>query len=128
MTSTDFLSSLLPVVAAYSAVFVLAGVLPFVLAFHLDGVVQIVRGNGPTALIAAFVMSVVIAMAGYFALRYAAAQPQVTPVMVTSLTTMAPLFLVCSVPLASIAFIVRTVKFVRTGPRRRQRSPKPARP
>ncbi|MFC5930355.1 hypothetical protein D6T64_15995 [Cryobacterium melibiosiphilum] len=111
------MGGLVPVFAAYGAVFILAGLLPFILAFHLDGIVQIVRGNGFKALIAAFVLSVVIAAAGYFVLVWASAQATVTPGTVASLNTVASYFLFFSVPLALIAFIARTVKLVRAGSR-----------
>ncbi|WP_146070001.1 hypothetical protein [Cryobacterium sp. Y29] len=117
MTSSDLLSELVPVFAAYGAVFMLAGVLPFVLAFLLDGIVQIVRGNGFKALIAAFVLSVVIAAAGYLVLVWASAQAPLTPGTVASLNTVATYFLSFSVPLALIAFIARTIILVRAGSR-----------
>jgi len=117
VTSSDLLAGLVPVFAAYGAVFVLAGVLPFVLAFLLDGAVQILRGNGFKALIAGLVLSVVIAAVGYFVLVYASAQPTVTAGIATSLKTMAMYFLFFSVPLALVAFIARTVTLVRAGSR-----------
>lgn len=108
------------------AVVVLAALLPFIAVYHLDGIVQIVRGNGVKALISAFVLSVVVGVIGFVVLQYASGQPEITPATMSSMNSLATYFLAFSVPLAVILFIGRTVKLLRAGPGSARRTPKPA--
>lgn len=97
---------------AYGGIFILAGLLPIVAAFLLDGVVQVLRGNGFRYLLLALGMTVAVAGVGYVILQIGIRSPTITSTSVMSVTTLGSMFLTFSIPLALLAFAIRTGKLL----------------
>jgi len=87
--------------------------LPFAASFLLDGIVQILRGDGPKVFQVALARVVVLAVGGYLLWRlgnsYAGVDAGRQPLMVTIALSL----LLLSTVLALVGFVVRTVKLLR---------------
>ena len=112
MTSNDVLSGTSLLFVAYGGMFLLAGLLPFVATFLLDGVVQVLRNNGLRYFFLALGMTVLVAVVGYFIYQYGVSSPAMTSANLASITMVGGFFLTFSIPLALIAFLVRTGKLM----------------
>jgi hypothetical protein len=97
---------------AYGGMVMLAGVLPIVAAFLLDGVVQVLRRNGPRYVLLALGMTAAVAVVGYIMYQYGISSPAVTPANRASVTHVGSMFLTFSIPLALLAFLIRTGKLL----------------
>lgn len=112
VTSSDLLSGISSLVVAYGGMFVLAGLLPIVAAFVLDGVVQVLRNNGLRFFFVAVGLTVVLAGVGYVFYQYGSNSTMMTAVNQASVTDFGRLFLTFSIPLALLAFVMRTAKLL----------------
>jgi hypothetical protein len=112
MNSNEVLSGISLLIVAYAGIFVLTGLLPFVATFLFDGVVQVLRHNGLRYFFLALGATVVVAAFGYFLYNYGIGSSAITPASLASLTLLGAWFLTFSVPLAVIAFLVRTGKLI----------------
>ena len=112
MTSNEVLSGISLLFVAYGGMFVLAGLLPFVATFLLDGVVQVLRSNGLRYFFLALGMTVVVAVVGYIIYQYGINSPAMTSANLASVTRVGGIFLTFSIPLALIAFLIRTGKLL----------------
>lgn len=99
-------------VVAYGGIFVLAGLLPFVATFLLDGVVQVLRHNGLRYFFLALGMTVVVAVVGVLIYQYGISSPEMTSANLASVTMLGGMFLTFSIPLALFAFLIRTGKLL----------------
>ncbi|MBC7592198.1 MAG: hypothetical protein H7226_14310 [Salinibacterium sp.] len=99
-------------IAAYGGILVLTVPLPFVASFLLDGVVQVLRGNGLKLFLAAVGMTVVTAFVGYFLWQYGSSNPPMVSSTLASIGTMGKMLLTFSTALALVAFVSRTVKLL----------------
>lgn len=112
MTSSDLLFGISSLVVAYGGMFVLAGLLPIVAAFVLDGVVQVLRNNGLRFFFLAVGLTVVVAGVGYVLYLYGSNSTMMTTANQASVTNLGRLFLTFSIPLALFAFLLRTAKLL----------------
>ena len=112
MTSSNLLSGISSLVVAYGGMFVLAGLLPIVAAFVLDGVVQVLRNNGLRFFLLAVGLTVVVAGVGYVVYQYGSNSNMMTAANQASVSNVGRLFLTFSIPLALLAFLMRTVKLL----------------
>lgn len=99
-------------VVAYGGMLVLAGLLPIVAGFILDGVVQVLRSNGLRFFFLAVGLTVVVAGAGYIIFQFGSAGPMMTAAHEASLYEFGRLFLTFSIPLGLLAFLIRTAKLL----------------
>jgi hypothetical protein len=112
MDSNDVLSGVSLLIVAYSGIFVLTGLLPFVATFLLDGVVQLLRHRGLRFFFLALGATVVVAVLGFFLYQYGISSSAITSASLAGLTVLGGWFLTFSVPLAVIAFLIRTGKLL----------------
>jgi hypothetical protein len=112
VTSSDLLAGTSALVVAYGGMFVLAGLLPIVAAFVLDGVVQVLRNNGLRFFFLAVGLTVVVAGAGYVLYQFGSNSPMMTAANQASVSNVGSLFLTFSIPLALLAFLIRTAKLL----------------
>jgi hypothetical protein len=112
MDSNELLSGISLLIVAYGGIFVLTGLLPFVATFLFDGVVQLLRHNGLRYFFLALGATAVVAALGYFLYQYGISSPAITPASLASLTVLGGWFLTFSVPLAVVAFLIRTGKLL----------------
>jgi hypothetical protein len=75
-TQTSLLSGISLLIVAYGGIWVLTGLLPFVATFLFDGVVQLLRHNGPRYFFFALGMTVVVASLGSSFINTALAAPR----------------------------------------------------
>ena len=107
---TDVFTSQL---AAVGGVLVLAGILPFIASWMLDGVVQVLRSNGLKLFLMGTGFTVLVAAAGIFVLQYGLnvtgdSEPT------AAVASLAQTILMFTLPLALIAFAIRTIKLLVT--------------
>jgi hypothetical protein len=112
VTSSDLLSGISLLVVAYGGMFVLAGLLPIVAAFVLDGVVQVLRNNGLRYFFLAVGLTVVVAGVGCVIYQYGSSSTMMTAADQASVAHTGGLFLTFSIPLALFAFLIRTAKLL----------------
>ncbi|TFC36231.1 hypothetical protein [Cryobacterium sp. TMT2-42-4] len=112
MSSEDVLAGFSGLLVAYCGILVGTVFLPFVASFLLDGIVQILRGNGPKMLLGAFSISAVLAGIGYVLWHIGTENPSVTLVTLGSMSTVAQYLLTFSTALALLAFLSRTAKLL----------------
>ena len=112
MTSNDLLSGVSLLIVAYGGMFVLAVLLPFVATFLLDGVVQVLRHNGMRYFFLALGLTAAVAGVGYFIYQTGINGPAMTSANLASITMVGGFFLTFSIPLALIAFLIRTGKLL----------------
>jgi hypothetical protein len=112
VTSSDLLAGTSALVVAYGGMFVLAGLLPIVAGFILDGVVQVLRSNGLRFFFLAVGLTVVVAGVGYVISQFGSHGATMTVANQVSLNEVGRLFLTFSIPLGLFAFLVRTVKLL----------------
>lgn len=115
------LSGISLLIAAYIGMFMLAGLLPIVAGFLLDGVVQVLRSNGLRYLLIALGMTVAVALVGYFIHQYGMTSAAMTATNRESVTKFGAMFLTFSIPLAVLAFLFRTVDLLLSKKRRVRR-------
>ncbi|TFC84040.1 hypothetical protein E3T28_03680 [Cryobacterium sinapicolor] len=97
---------------AYVGIMVMTVFLPFVASFLLDGVVQVLRGNGLKFFLAALGLTVLFALAGYLLWQYGINNPPLPSSTLVSMGTMAQMLLAFSTALALVAFVSRTAKLL----------------
>lgn len=112
MTQSDLYSGIGLLVVAHVGMFLLAGLLPFIAAFILDGVVQVLRNNGLRFFFLAIGFSVVIAGTGYVLYQCGNTSSLMTSAARASLTQLGGVLLVFSIPLGILAFLIRTAKLL----------------
>ncbi|WP_166788144.1 hypothetical protein [Cryobacterium glaciale] len=99
--------------AGVAAVMLWAGILPFVASWLLDGVVQVIRHNGLKLFWMALGFTVVVAGAGYFVRQYGLGASDVSAESISVMNSLAKTFLMFTIPISLIAFIMRTIKLLR---------------
>ena len=112
MTPSDLYAGIALLVVAHFGMFMLAGLLPVVAAYVLDGVVQVLRSNGLRFFFLAIGMSVVIAGTGYFVFQYGSTSSLMTSAARASLMQLGGVFLTFAIPLGILAFLIRTAKLL----------------
>ncbi|TFD50268.1 hypothetical protein E3T55_10215 [Cryobacterium frigoriphilum] len=110
MSSNVVTDTLTSQFAAIGGVMLLAGILPFVASWMLDGVVQLLRRNGPKLFLMGLGFTVLAGGGGYFALQYGLGIQGVPVDSTSAMKTLAQTILMFTIPLALIAFVIRTVK------------------
>jgi hypothetical protein len=110
MSSSIIDPALMSQLAAMAAVFVLAGLLPFVASLLLDGVVQVLRSNGLKVFGVALALTLLVAGLGYCILQVGLGIPGIPADSTSGMNSLAQGILMVSIPLAFVAFVARTVK------------------
>ena len=98
--------------AAIGGVMLLAGILPFAASWMLDGIVQVFRRNGLKLFLMGFGFTVLVGGVGYFALVYGLGVQGLPFDSMSSMKTLAQTILTFTIPLAVIAFVIRTIKLL----------------
>lgn len=115
MTNTDPLAGMSAMLIAQTGVFILTGLLPFVVFFLLDGIVALLRGRGLVPIFVAVGLVASTAVLGAVFRQWGIDQLDGSPAYEASmmgLDSNARLFLSFCVPLGAIAFVVRMVRML----------------
>jgi hypothetical protein len=95
--------------------------LPFAASFLLDGIVRILRGDGPKLFLRALALVVVLAVGGYGLWRFGLSDPGAAPEGPALMGPAALYLLAGSTALALVGFVLRTVKLLRNARREEER-------
>ena len=110
MSSEDLLFGIGALVVAYSGILIGTVGLPFMASFILDGIVELLRGNGPKLFVLAFAFSAMLAGCGYALWHFGTGNPTVTSGTLASMAVATQYLLTFSIVFALIGFGVRMVK------------------
>ena len=112
MSSEDLLFAIGVQVIAYGGILIGTVALPVAASFLLDGIVQLLRGNGPKLFVLALVMAAVLAGVGYLLWQFGIGHPSVTPATQAVMATVAQYLLTISTVLALLGFVFRTAQLL----------------
>ncbi|TFC59574.1 hypothetical protein E3O62_09265 [Cryobacterium sp. TMT2-15-1] len=121
MSSDNVLLETGALLVAHTGILIGTVCLPFAVSFLLDGIVQILRGDGPQVFRSALALVVFFAGGGYLlwqsGISYAGADQEGPALM----GTVALALLAFSTVMALVGFVVRTVKLLRNARRAEER-------
>ena len=115
MSSDDLVFGIGAQVVAYVGIVMGSVAMPFAASFLLDGIVQLLRGNGPKLFVLAFAFTAVLSGGGYALRQFGAGNPTAAPAMEALMFTVAKYLITFSTVLALVGFGSRTVKLLWSG-------------
>ena len=110
MSSEDLLLDIGALVVAYIGILIGTVAMPFSASFILDGIVELLRGNGPKLFVLALAFTAVLAGGGFFLWQFGCGNPTVTAVTLASMAVVTQYLLTFSTVLALVGFGARMVK------------------
>ncbi|TFC33161.1 hypothetical protein E3O55_04175 [Cryobacterium sp. MDB1-18-2] len=112
MSSEDLLFNIGALVVAYSGIVVGSVATPFMASFILDGIVQLLRGNGLKLFVLALVFTAVVAGGSFALWKFGTGNPTVTAGTLESMAVVTQYLLTFSIVFALGGFAVRMVKLL----------------
>lgn len=109
MNSADLLFDIGALVVAYSGILIGTVAMPFSASFILDGIVELLRGNGPKLFVLALAFTALLTGCGYVLWQFGTGNPTVTSVTLASMAVAIQYLLTFSILLALLGFGLRMV-------------------
>lgn len=121
MSSDNVLLATGALVVAHCGILMGTVCLPFAASFLLDGIVQLLRGDGPKLFLGSLGLVVLLAGAGYALWQFGAGYPGVEMERPALMVAVALYLVAVSTVLALIGFVLRTVRLLQNARREADR-------
>ena len=108
-------------IVAHCGILIGTVVVPFAASFLLDGIVRILRGDGPKLFLGVLALVVVLAVGGYGLWQFGISDPGAAPEGPVLSGPVVLYLLAGSTVLALVGFVLRTVKLLRNARREEER-------